>query len=649
MDRILALTAALLLLVSAVAVADEPLYATGEILVKFREDDEAAADGILQAEKIRRQQTHIQIQRGQALEALIEQYREREDVLWAEPNYLHFLDDIPNDPLYAEQKSYLELMRIPEAWNHHTGSEEVVIAVLDSGVAFSHPDLAANIWTNPAEIPDNGIDDDRNGYVDDVHGWDFVGDDPGNAQSSVRYADDADPDVRQGNSALGNGIDEDLDHGADGNAFHGTFVAGLLAAVGNDGAGIAGCTWNCRIMPLRVFPPDGGAFSNDIAEAVAYAAANGASVMNLSFSSAARSQAVAEAIENAYTAGLVCVASAGNENSNVARYPAALPQVIAVAGSGDAVEHPLQRAPFSNWGAYVDVVAPSVSILSSSVVSVGEAQSTGEAAGTYDYITRSGVSFAVPFVTAMAAWLRSEQDQLSVEGVRALIREQAMNLPDDPEDSPDAGAAWDGVGLLRFVREQAASAQFGEVRAREMLEGTEIAWHTLLETGITEFSVERRNPNQATESVILQVTSHGAQLPYEVIDYSLGASAFYRVVAHASDGTFFRSKWITPTPRAIPENTELLPNFPNPFNPETWIPFRLAEAGEVTITIHDPGGYVVLSSELGYLREGEYTSPKYAFRWLGKNTFGERMPSGAYFYTLRTTTGNHTRRMVLRR
>ncbi len=649
-----------LLISVPVSLADPP-HATEEILVRFREGaGEMVGDmGMVVMQQRQLHHQRVRIAPNLGLKRLLEQYRQRPDVLWAEPNYLHFLDFVPDDPLYSEQQAYLDIIRVPEAWDRHTGSAEVVIAVLDSGIALRHPELADNIWTNPDELPGNGIDDDKNGYVDDLHGWDFVGDDPGDALNAGEYPDDPDPDVRAGDPAIGNGVDDDQRHGPDSNVFHGTFVAGLLAAIGDNSRGIAGVTWRCRIMPLRIFPPDGGAFSSDIAEAIAYAAKNGASVVSLSFSSTVRSQAVAEAIEEAYEAGVIFVASVGNENADVVRYPAALPQVIAVSASDDAVEHPYQRASFSNWGAYVDVVAPGVNIVSTGVVSQAESLAGEGTPGEPIYRTHSGTSFSSPLVAGLAAWHRSENPNQSPEGIRAIIREQTLNLPDDPDDSPDAGAGWAGFGLIQFLHSEVAQVQFEQFAAHETVEGIEVTWITALEQGIQSFTVEGTHESigepttQVVSSLphfpVISVPWQGAQTVYRILDASSVPPLAYRLVAYGSQGETFYSEWFPVIPGVVPPFTELLPNYPNPFNPDTWIPYRLATPGRVEIRIHSVDGRLVAQFDLGYRDAGEYLSQKSAFHWDGRNLAGEIARSGIYFCTLHTENATITRRLLLGR
>ncbi|MDX6667639.1 MAG: hypothetical protein QOK04_1019, partial [Solirubrobacteraceae bacterium] len=240
---------------------------------------------------------------------------------------------LPNDPLIGRQWELASgaSMRAPQAWDR-VGGGQVTVAVIDSGIDLTHPDLAANLWTNQREIAGNGIDDDGNGYVDDVHGYDFV-------------AGDGDPTDELG---------------------HGTEVAGVIAARGGNGLGIAGVAWRARIMPLRVLDSQDRASSTAMAAAIRYAVANGARIVNVSLNGDARSAAVEEAIVAARAAGVLVVASAGNDARDLdtnPSYPASYGEdnVIVVGSSGrrGAI------SPFSNRGARtLDLLAPGEDILS---------------------------------------------------------------------------------------------------------------------------------------------------------------------------------------------------------------------------------------------------------------------------------------------
>lgn len=249
------------------------------------------------------------------------------------------------------------------------GSASVIVAVIDTGVDYNHEDLKQNIWVNSAETPDNGIDDDRNGYVDDYYGVDMV-------------------------AGKGSGND---DHG------HGTHVAGIIAAQNNN-LGIVGLAYNCKIMPIKAGNHSGYFLQSDIAKAVLYAYDNGAEVINMSFGGTACSQAVQDALATAY-ARCVLVASAGNDSApnesvggitGIPNYPAALSYVVGVMSVGQSGE----RSSFSNW----DVVA--FNKVEYEVYAPGE-QIISTIPGN-GYASWSGTSMAAPYVSAIAAILRSE-------------------------------------------------------------------------------------------------------------------------------------------------------------------------------------------------------------------------------------------------
>jgi subtilisin family serine protease len=294
---------------------------------------------------------------------------------WSEPNYLFELHLLPNDPDYAgRQAPYLSRLEMPEAWDKTTGRPEIVIAILDTGINFAHPDLSAGIWTNPAEIPGNGLDDEGNGFIDDVRGWDFAGDD--------NLPDD--------------------DHG------HGTHVAGIAAARISNATGIAGMAGGATLMPVDVFRGGIGAYA-DLIQAILYAADNGAHVINMSLGATSYSRGEEAAVNYAWERGVVVVASAGNSGANIVSYPAAHTNAIAVAAT-DSLDN---RAGFSTWGDFVDVAAPGVSVWSS------------YRAG---YASLSGTSMAAPHVSGLAALIRSADATLTPAEVRGHIEGNTDDL-----------------------------------------------------------------------------------------------------------------------------------------------------------------------------------------------------------------------------
>lgn len=378
--------------------------------------------------------------------------RNRPGVEYVEPNWIWYLEGVPDDGFYDNyagvttdlQKWCFDGIGVDRnlnaeaAWDLTTGRSDVVIAIVDSGIDLDHPDLAANVWTNPGEIPNNGLDDDANGFIDDVNGWDF-------------YWNDNNP-----NPDLGDGLDNDNYGGADSNTFHGTFSASCAGAVGNNGTGLAGAAWSCKLMSAKIFTDDGGAYTSDIADGITYAANNGADVINMSFGGGF-SSTVQSATAYAWGQGCVQVASAGNGNSSSSQYPSSYAHVISVGasdsgsiyggGSGDIDG----RASFSQYGtAAVDVVAPGALLVGAGVNSVANGS-----AGTPNYQLSSGTSFSGPLVAGLAALVISRARDLSAtlsnDDVENIIQNTAVDMPDDPNDSPNGGAGWDNHGRVDFT------------------------------------------------------------------------------------------------------------------------------------------------------------------------------------------------------
>ncbi|MCX6030332.1 MAG: S8 family serine peptidase [Chloroflexi bacterium] len=331
-------------------------------------------------------------------------------VIRAEPNYLFTFDGVPDDPYFSQQwhlhntgQYHLADADIdaPEAWDIITGIETIVIAVIDTGVDRDHADLTSHIWTNPGEIPGNSVDDDGNGYVDDTWGWNWASD----------YPTDPD-DFRSDNPRDDNG--------------HGTHVAGIASAVTNNGVGVAGVCWNCKVMALKAFESNGTATTDDIVQAINYAANKGADVINMSFGSYAESLLLEDTLADAYGRSML-VAAAGNDGKTSKAtkpfYPAAYSYVLGVGATdvGCAQRDPITlacllvaeyRADFSNYGVNADVGAPGVSIYS-----------TFRGGG---YASMSGTSMAAPIVSGVAALLLSQHPTWSKE----MARGQIVKTPD---------------------------------------------------------------------------------------------------------------------------------------------------------------------------------------------------------------------------
>jgi subtilisin family serine protease len=319
---------------------------------------------------------------------------------FAEENTFGRYDALPTDPLFPSQWGLDNTgqtggtpdadVDAPEAWDLASGQPQVVVAVLDSGTDIDHEDLLANLWKNSDEIPGNGQDDDQNGYVDDYDGWDF-------------HNGDNDPR---------------------GPYFHGTHVAGIVAATTDNGIGIAGVAGGgfggsgARIMPLGVgdLSPDGSILD----DAILYAADNGAQVITLSLT-VGSSSAIDAALEYAYDDRNVLIDCAAGNNGPAVTYPANHPRVIAVAATDDDD----QPAWFSNPGPEVEVAAPGVAILST------------QPGNAYD--VSDGTSFAAPHVAGLAALVYSAAPDLDNEFVRGLLQDTADDIA---APGPDPNTGW---------------------------------------------------------------------------------------------------------------------------------------------------------------------------------------------------------------
>jgi subtilisin family serine protease len=301
---------------------------------------------------------------------------EDSEVEYAQPNYIYKSCSDPNDPEFPDQYAH-QLIQMADAWDISTGSHDVVVAVMDTGVDINHPDLKDNIWLNPGEIPNNDIDDDENGFVDDIHGWNFEND-----------SNDVTPDPFDFWGITG----------------HGTNVAGVIAAVGNNGQGVSGINWQCSIMALRLSI---NITSKEVASGLNYAAANGADVLNMSFGADEfgpdGDPIVKEAIDNAFAQGILLTASAGNADTTKPNYPAAYYNVMAVASTnGEDI-----KTGHSSFGTWVDITAPGTDIVTTDL--------NGE------YIATAGTSFSAPYVGAIGALVMAHRPELTHVEVRAIL------------------------------------------------------------------------------------------------------------------------------------------------------------------------------------------------------------------------------------
>ena len=310
---------------------------------------------------------------------------------YVEPFYeRRLVSVVPNDSLFSSQYA-LSMINALEAWAMIPSGSSVVIAITDTGVEFTHPDLTENIWSNQGEIGvdntgkdkrTNDIDDDNNGFIDDWRGWDFF--------SDVSNTGDNSP--------------------MPGNA-HGTHVAGIAAAVTNNNRGIAGTNPFAKIIPVKIGPDNPNSLSVGFgSEAILYAATLGADIINCSWGSSGYQQSEHEVIKEATNIGACIVAACGNDNANAAFYPAAYPEVLSVA----SVNQLDGRSGFSNFHNSVDVSAPGSSIIST----VSNA--------TYDY--NSGTSMASPCAAGVAGLVRIMYPSYSPEQIQEHIKSTTDNI-----------------------------------------------------------------------------------------------------------------------------------------------------------------------------------------------------------------------------
>ena len=447
-------------------------HAGDQIIVRFRPGHEQAAPLLhfLARTEPRRSipalgiQT-VRLRKGADLEKALERYRNSPAVEYAGPNHVLRIaaQRWPNDPILLYGWDYLDLgfiilyqwglyndgsgsgfgpgglpradIKAPEAWAVETGRPDVVIAVLDTGIDYTHPDLAGKVWTNPREIPANGIDDDANGFVDDWRGWDFANSDN----------------------------DPWDDHEDSGMAVqHGTFVSAIAAASTNDGVGMAGVSWGSPVMALKVMDSSGYGLEDDAAAAVVYAADNGAKIINMSLTGE-DVPALRAAIQYAQQKGCLVIAASGNSGTSADTYPASYPEVLSV-GATNEYDQRCTAADWgqggSNYGSYLDVMAPGNNILS--------ATSMMEPQG---YFVLPGTSAAAPFVAGVAALVWSRYPDWTAQ----QVFNQIVRTCDDLGTAGwDMFTGWGRVNAYRALTETPQDAG-GIAAVKEMLSGTSVA------------------------------------------------------------------------------------------------------------------------------------------------------------------------------
>ena len=341
--------------------------------------------------------TKIRYHKSVDPQKLISILNEHPAVEFAQFNQIFRIHDLPDDPRISEQW-LIDRIQLENAWEKTFGKRNVIITIIDTGIDYYHEDLHSNVWINLGEDLNanglieesdfNGIDDDNNGFVDDIHGWDFT---------------DA-PHFPDGGDFLDRDNDPMDEHG------HGTQIAGIIGATANNGIGIAGVAPGCQIMNLRAGTSQGLLEEDDVASAIIYAVDNGARIINMSFGDVATSQMLRDVIEFAYHCGVVLIASAGNSASPDVHYPSGFLGTISVGATGE--EDVL--AGFSNYGPTVDLVAPGVSLLTTEM---------GNKYGAF-----SGTSASTPVVSGVVGLMLSVRPELTNQDVRNILTSSTDDL-----------------------------------------------------------------------------------------------------------------------------------------------------------------------------------------------------------------------------
>ncbi len=356
------------------------------------------------------------------------------------PNHVFHAFFTPNDSAFYAQW-VPGTLRLPEAWERVRGSPKVLVAVIDTGVDPLHPDLQDAIWVNPGEdlnhdgryepTDENGVDDDGNGLVDDIWGWDFV--------DAPRFPDGGDfrkPDNQP--------VDE---HG------HGTAVTGIVAATGDNGIGIAGVAFGTKVLVLRAGTSRGLLEEDDVAAALLYAVEMGARVVNMSFGDTEEAPFLEDVLRYAYSRGVVLLAAAGNDGNTTPYFPAALSETISVGASDESDA----RANFSSFGETLDFLAPGVSVLTTAL------------GGGYQRF--NGTSAATPVASGVVALLLAENSKLTPEEVRARLATTAVDVPPPGWDMYNGAGRIDAYASLTTGAE--IYAQIQEPRAGSAVGGDE--------------------------------------------------------------------------------------------------------------------------------------------------------------------------------
>ena len=445
------------------------------------------------------------------------------NIEWAEPKIVYQLDFTPNDPNYSSQWNLLKILA-SQAWNVTKGDTSVIIGIVDTGVDWDHPDLSANIWTNKNEIPNNGIDDDQNGYIDDVHGWDFGG---------LTGTPDNNPMEDQ--------------------PVHGTHVAGIASAVTNNGVGISSIGFKSKLLPVKATQndqqgPDGPYILYGF-EGIVYAADNGAKVINCSWGGDGYSLLAQETINYATSVGALVVAAAGNSGTNNNQYPSAYDNVLSVASTTQSDT----KSSFSTYGTSVDVSAPGSGIYST------------YQDDTYEIL--SGTSMASPLTAGLAALVWSVFPSYTPLQIGEQIRVNSDDIDAlNPSFAQLIGRgrinAYNAVTNRNSISVRATNVEFSDEAPGGNGDGIFLSGETITvrvrfinylnPTSSLSISLENKNNNSTVVDGIFNAGSKNMLEEFDnfsskftfTLNPSIPANANLDFVLNFSDGSYSDYQWL---------------------------------------------------------------------------------------------------------
>lgn len=507
-------------------------YKANEVIVKFKNNTSIkklgsmnTTLGLSNLKVLNNQGTHVlKFSNNKKMSDVLRDLNASPDIEYAEPNYIYQPSTI-KDPLYKNlwglKNSGQEILEqvgkkgidinVEAAWAKTKGDSSLVIGVIDSGIDINHPDLKDKIWVNPGEVPNDGIDNDKNGYIDDINGWNFY---DKNNNLFIRGEED----------------------------FHGTHVAGTIAAKANN-IGVIGVAPNIKIMPLKFLGPWGGSESDAIL-AIEYAKAKGIKILNNSWGGEDNGQALKDAIKNSGTLFIAAAGNDGMDTDSSPMYPAAydLPNILSVA----AINNKGNLSSFSNFGARsVDVAAPGEGILSTFPI-IEENYSTA-----YEYL--DGTSMATPHVTGVAALVKSVNPSYNPAQIKDAIMRTTTKLSsltgkvstgglvnagkavNFEADSEIPGIAWKGVSIQSTLD---SNKDKNDVYSIKLLKGEKLKT-TLKGDAGTDFDLYLYNESAKTvdSSDGIVASSEIANSSNETITFTAPKTGTYYLNAYSYKGT----------------------------------------------------------------------------------------------------------------